>query len=147
MIETIPKKGYILQGSITQQNQPVDSGGKKNVVANNRLPAYRFLITGAIAIIVITFLYGFYFANTRVPEQPVTEVAFPSNQDEEDNNPMTTITTTDSLGNRYRLVMIGDRRPRFYVNDSLQLDQEPYDLLIDKLAKELWARQKEAEEQ
>lgn len=147
IIKTIPKKGYILQCSITQLNTPGGEEDKTNVAASNRLHTYRFLIMGVIAVVIITMLYGFYFRNNRAPEPPATEVAFPVNQGEEDNNPMTTITTTDSIGNRYRLVMVGDRRPKFYVNDSLQLDQEPYDMLIDKLAKELWRRQKEAEDQ
>lgn len=143
IIKTIPKKGYILHGSITQTNQP---GDKTNVQASRHY-AYRILIMGVIAVAVIAMLYRFYFRNDPVPGQPTTEVAFPHNHEEEDNNPLTTVTTVDSLGNRYRLVMIGDRRPKFYVNDSLQLNQEPYDALIDKLAKELWRRQKEAEDQ
>jgi hypothetical protein len=40
--------------------------------------------------------------------------------------------------------MIGDRRPEFYVNDSLLTNMEKYNGLIDKMAKELWRRQTEA---
>jgi DNA-binding winged helix-turn-helix (wHTH) protein len=145
VIKTIPKKGYILQASITCPGLPGNGVEQKYDAAGN-LHHYRFLIVGLIVVGVIA-ISGYYLLNNRVSKQEpaAIEVAFPNSQEEEDNNPLTTVTTTDSVGNRYRLVMIGDRRPTFYVNDSLQLDQEPYDRLIDVLAKELWRRQKEAE--
>ena len=146
IIKTIPKKGYLLQASVTQS-----SLADREVKVANNSPRYRYLYPAlGIAVIIITvLLYQFYFRQDPMAKQPAattsTETGFPGNDKEEDNNPLTTITTTDSIGNRYRLIMIGDRRPEFYVNDSLQLNQEPYQGLIDKLAKQLWARQKEAE--
>jgi DNA-binding winged helix-turn-helix (wHTH) protein len=145
IIKTVPKRGYILHGSITQDNHSDDHANRTYIPAKSRNRAYRFLIAGAIVGAGTISLTGLYFLNDRVPEPQVTEITFPGNHAEEDNSPLTTVTTTDSLGNRYRLVMIGDQRPKFYVNDSLQLNQEPYDALIDKLAKALWKRQKEAE--
>jgi DNA-binding winged helix-turn-helix (wHTH) protein len=146
IIQTIPKKGYILQGAITYANRSQGERVEKKLhVGNHR--NLRLLIIGIIGATSVILFYAFYIPNNRIPEQPTIEVAFPGNHEEEDNNPLTTVTTTDSLGNRYRLVMIGDERPKFYVNDSLQLNQEPYDALIDNLAKELWRRQKEAENQ
>jgi hypothetical protein len=41
--------------------------------------------------------------------------------------------------------MIGDRRPELYINDTLRPNHEPYTGLIDRMAKELWKRQKEME--
>jgi DNA-binding winged helix-turn-helix (wHTH) protein len=145
MIKTVPKRGYIFQGSITPGNHSDEQTNVIYIPASGRIRAYRFLIAGAIVGVGAMFLSGFYFLNNRGPELHTTEINFPGNHAEEDNSPLTTVTTTDSLGNRYRLVMIGDQRPKFYVNDSLQLNQEPYDALIDKLAKALWKRQKEAE--
>jgi hypothetical protein len=78
-------------------------------------------------------------------DSTATEIAFPGLEQKDDYNYLNTVTTTDSLGRKYRLVMIGDKRPEFYINDSLQSNQEPYDGLIGTMAKELWRRQKEAE--
>jgi hypothetical protein len=38
------------------------------------------------------------------------------------------------LVNRYRLTMIDDRQPKFFINDTLQLDTEADTTLVDKLA-------------
>lgn len=143
VIRTIPKKGYILQGAITQPGHKQSIGASVTTTTKGRRNLRYFL--GGIAIVGILVLTVIFFMNNSLPKQTGTEIAFPGNSEEEDNNPLTTATTTDSLGNRYRLVMIGDRRPKFYVNDSLQIDQEPYDALIDKLARELWRRQKETQ--
>lgn len=143
LIRTVPKKGYMLQGAVTQPGQKQPAGASVNANTKGRRNV-RYLL-GGVAIAGILVFMVFFFVNKSLPKQNGTEVAFPGNIEEEDNNPLTTAITTDSLGNRYRLVMIGDRRPKFYVNDSLQIDQEPYDALIDKLARELWRRQKEAQ--
>jgi DNA-binding winged helix-turn-helix (wHTH) protein len=148
IIKTIPKKGYLLQASITQPSRSDNTIDKGDSTLPIRRRKHLYLVAGIILIIAVA-LFGFYFRQNEVSKQPAgaasTETAFPGNYEEEDNNPLTTITTTDSLGNRYRLVMIGDKRPKFYVNDSLQHNQEPYDALIDKLAKELWKRQGQVE--
>lgn len=147
IIRTIPKKGYLLQASVTQSDL---AGNVAKATTYNSGFKYLYLVIGIIAVTIGAVLYGFYFhQNQAASNQPAstlsTETAFPLNNEEDDTNPLTTITTTDSLGNRYRLIMIGDQRPKFYVNDSLQLNQEPYDALINKLAKQLWKRQEEAE--
>jgi DNA-binding winged helix-turn-helix (wHTH) protein len=164
LIETVPKKGYVFRGTVTElvPEQIIIS-------ANNGLPEQKkrtynvgiFLLVTAVSGIVFFLFLSNKKQTTGNPdvnrvqeispggksaaESTTTEMAFPGLNREEDGNYLNTLTTTDSFGTRYRLVMIGDRRPEFYVNDSLQSNQERYDDLIGKMAKELWKRQKEAE--
>jgi DNA-binding winged helix-turn-helix (wHTH) protein len=147
IIKTVPKKGYLLDATITLP----EAAGEVLDQATSKVKirfSYLYPAIGVVVIIAVC-LYVLYFPPRHAFQQPAsvasTEVAFPGNLKQKENHLLTTITTTDSCGNRYRLVMIGDRRPKFYVNDSLQLNQEPYDALIDNLARELWKRQKEAE--
>ena len=70
-------------------------------------------------------------------------IPFPDLNKGEEENYLNTITTVDANGVKYKLFLIGDRRPKFYVNDKLITGEklEKYTFLIDKLSKELWARQ------
>jgi DNA-binding winged helix-turn-helix (wHTH) protein len=151
IIRTIPKKGYLLHASISTPDQPDKSAREKSPINKRRFQYFYPVIVIAGLIVIVAITYAFYSQQHQFPASKppagdtTTETPFPGLEEDNDNNPLTTITTTDSLGNRYRLVMIGDRKPKFYVNDSLQLNQEPYTGLIDKLAKSLWKRQKDAE--
>jgi len=139
IIKTIPKKGYMLMSPVTKQ-----SGTATTTIKRKRYVPY-VAVTGLVIIVSLVWL-KFNSMNSPVTTSPskTTEVAFPNLEETDESNYLNTITTTDSLGNRYRLVMIGDRRPKFYVNDTLA-NMEPYTALIDNLAKELWRRQGEAE--
>jgi DNA-binding winged helix-turn-helix (wHTH) protein len=164
VIETVPKKGYVFRATVTElvpESTIFLETRKLPKQKFRRYPVAIFLLATAVAVMVFFFLRSGKNQNIGNPDikqlnevssrkqspaaNTTTEIPFPGLSREEDNNDLNTITTTDSLGTRYRLVMIGDRRPEFYVNDSLQSNQEPYDGLIDRLAKELWKRQKEVE--
>ena len=144
VIKTIPKKGYMLTAQVVKQRHAVGVTGKPG----NRVLVY--VVAGLACVITITILVWLTVSRKNEQSQGSRkkdiEVVFPGVNETDESNYLNTITTTDSVGNRYRLVMIGDRRPKFYVNDSLQANMEPYTVLIDKLARELWKRQKEAEE-
>jgi hypothetical protein len=73
--------------------------------------------------------------------------SFPNLNKGEEENYLNTITTVDANGVKYKLFLIGDRRPKFYVNEKLitGVTLEKYTLLIDKLCKELWSRQSKSE--
>ncbi len=144
MIKTIPKRGYMLLATVVKQGHGADLLAK----SSNKV-----LLYGAIAVLVLALVGSLVWlsvyrgsGSVNAAQTSDTEVTFPDLKEAEESNYLNTITTTDSVGNRYRLIMIGDRRPRFYVNDSLLPDTEPYTLLVDKLARELWRRQKEAAE-
>lgn len=141
VIRTIPKKGYMLMAPVVKQNHSPGPTAKPG----NKVLVYVAAIVLSIVIIIVWITVDRTNDPLRVSQTVDTEVNFPDLEETDESNPLNTITTTDSIGNRYRLIMIGDRRPKFYVNDSLQVNMEPYTFLIDKLAKELWRRQKEAE--
>jgi DNA-binding winged helix-turn-helix (wHTH) protein len=163
LIETVPKKGYVFRAIVSEFVPKNTIISESNDLPKQKSGTYNvgiFLLVTAVSAIVFFLFRSNKNQNTGNPdvkrvqevspdsqspsENTTTEVAFPGLSREEDNNYLNTVTTTDSLGTKYRLVMIGDRRPEFYVNDSLQSNQEPYNGLIDGLAKELWKRQKEA---
>ncbi|HEX2683595.1 MAG TPA: hypothetical protein VHL77_06670, partial [Ferruginibacter sp.] len=73
-----------------------------------------------------------------------TEIKFPDlTTSGDDENYLNTVTTTDKDGTRYKYVSIGDKLPRFYVNDELMTRKKmnKYSDLISKLEAELWKRQ------
>lgn len=140
VIKTIPKKGYMLSAPVVKQTSPASITGK------SRYSLFIYIMAGlALVSAVVWVIISRTHEQRSVTQANNTETVFPGLEETEENNYLNTITTTDSIGNHYRLVMVGDRRPKFYVNASLQENTEPYTFLIDKLAKELWKRQKEAE--
>jgi len=140
VIRTIPKKGYMLMAPVSKINNTTAV-----IKKSQRKMIYRIAAGLAIAISVVVFGFNRMKAPGAAADAKSTEVAFPGTDEADEINYLNTITTTDSAGNRYRLTMIGDRRPKFYVNDTLQPNTENYTKLVDKLAHELWRRQGEAE--
>ncbi|MGE5943391.1 MAG: winged helix-turn-helix domain-containing protein [Flavobacteriales bacterium] len=151
IIETVPKKGYILHATISK-----NINEEEIRIEKTKQSFYKYLI----AILVLVVLISGYvilkkpFSKTNIHPLQITSpadtkenkdksVSFPDLSQGEEENYLNTITTADANGVKYKLVMIGDRRPKFYVNDKLVTGEilEEYTLLIDKLAKELWARQ------
>jgi hypothetical protein len=61
---------------------------------------------------------------------------------------MNTITSTDTDGTKYKLVVIGDVLPKLYINGkSIKADElKNYGHIIDKLTLVLWQRQKEEDD-
>ena len=151
IIETVPKKGYILHATISKTINEEEIKIKKTI-----RPFYKYPIVILVLVILISgyFILKKTFTKTNSQSLQVTSpaetienkdksVRFPDLSKGEEENYLNTITTTDANGINYKLVMIGDRRPKFYVNDKLVTGEvlEKYTLLIDKLSKELWARQ------
>jgi hypothetical protein len=75
-----------------------------------------------------------------------TEVKFPVAAPAAEENYLNTVTTTGPDGTRYKLVQIGDKLPRLYVNSKLVQaeDMDRYGALIENLMPVLWQRQKDA---
>lgn len=138
MIRTIPKKGYLLKASISTAAQKHGGPSKKRI--------YGYAAIAAVTCILLTIAFMNRQEDATFPATKAvsTEVAFVDLKNDTTDSFLNTVTTTDAAGIKYRLVMIGDRRPVFYVNDSVT-NQEPYTELIDKMARELWKRQAEAE--
>jgi hypothetical protein len=80
------------------------------------------------------------------PKAQSTEVAMPLDPPVAEESYLNTVTTTDTSGTKYKLVIIGDMRPKFFIN-SKQIDSDElikYGDIIAKLTPILWQRQKQA---
>jgi hypothetical protein len=78
-----------------------------------------------------------------------TEVKIQDLPTANNENYLNTVTTRDTDGKTYKLVIIGDLLPNFYVNDNLILrnDLARYSSIIEKMTPVLWQRQKQAGEE
>lgn len=78
-----------------------------------------------------------------------TEVKIQDLQTENNENYLNTVTTKDTDGKTYKLVIIGDLLPKFYVNGNLIPRNElaQYSSVIEKMTPVLWQRQKQADEE
>jgi DNA-binding winged helix-turn-helix (wHTH) protein len=112
LIQTIPKKGYSLKARISKEQ-----GAKR------RSKIRRLLIIASIVLLSVFIVLYLLTINYSEPvNHPYTEVGFPGNdpamnQDEE--NETNTIVTYGEDSIKYKLVMIGDRPPVFYVADTI----------------------------
>jgi len=155
IIETVPKKGYILHATISRNinEETVE-------IEKTKRTFYKYFIALFVLVVLISgyFIFQKPFSKTNSLPLQVTSpadtienkdksVSFPDLKKGEEENYLNTITTVDTTGVKYKLVMIGDRRPKFYINDKLITGEvlEKYTLLIDKLSKELWARQSKSQ--
>lgn len=77
--------------------------------------------------------------------QKSTEVKMPTSVPATAENYLNTITSTDTDGTKYKLVLIGDLLPVLYVNGKSIATEElkNYSHIIDKLTPVLWQRQKD----
>jgi DNA-binding winged helix-turn-helix (wHTH) protein len=162
IIETVPKKGYILHATISK-----DIDGKTIEIEKKTGRYHKFWLAAAITgILFFCFFYfkkAFFTPGIRPSESGITattndsstdslnimdtDVRFPDINKGDAENYLNTISTTDSNGVKYRLTLIRDRRPKFYVNGKIYSDDIPekYAVLIDELSKELWERQAKVE--
>jgi len=161
IIETVPKKGYILHATITRNfnEKTIEIIKKKS----------HLHVFGIFLMLIIILISGYLLLNKpaiKSISKSVNEISssdrkvnntdsiknkdiqvnFPDLKKGDDENYLNTISTKDSKGVTYRLVLIGDRRPVFYVNGKLITGDIPdkFAILIDRLSKELWARQNKA---
>ena len=133
LIQTIPKKGYSFNGKVSQGQQKTS---KKRIS--------KWIVAAVVIVLAIplSMLAFRSYDGATEKQAPFTETAFPGNNDELDQsvqNPQNTIVTTGPDSTKYRLVMIGDQPPRFYINDSIiPVHQwEPHMPLINRLKSEL----------
>jgi hypothetical protein len=88
-------------------------------------------------------------ANNKLPNKS-TEIQMPVSPPSIEETYLNTVSTTGADGTKYKLVVIGDMLPKFYINGQLlsRNEMEKYNEMIDKLTPVLWQRQKQvAEEQ
>lgn len=131
IIRTIPKKGYCFAGSldIPGTRPAVSPAKKKTGIA---IPAVGILLLAVILFLVLRQPAG----------KSAHTVPFPSDMAQQaaaEENSTNTISTQDSNGITYRLVMIGDRPPVFYRSEVIIPVHlwEPYQDIINYLKNEL----------
>lgn len=151
IIETIPKKGYILHASINYSQK-----SEKGVGAKTKLNFKHFAVA-ALVILAFIFVAGLMLnrkaqdykndssVKTIVPKNMTdsVEVNFSELNKPEEENSSNTITTTAPDGTKYRLVANGDKRPMLYVNGKLisGTELEKYSKIEGQLLRLLWDRQ------
>ncbi len=152
IIETIPKKGYILHASINYNQQSEKVAGVKTKLN------FKHFAVAAFVILAFIFVAGLMLnrkakdhqndssVKVMVPKnrRDSVEVNFSELNKPEEENSSNTITTTAPDGTKYRLVAIGDKRPRLYVNEQLVSgpELEKYSEIEGQLLRLLWNRQR-----
>lgn len=154
LIETVPKKGYILHAAISSCENVETRTSEK--------PPFKFKYSWGFAVVIFAFLLpGYFFLKYKTNGADKTyslqigsqkaanakdtlEVNFSELNKPEEENFSNTITTTGTDGSKYRVVAIGDKRPKFYVNGQLISGQEieKYSELMDQMLRQLWDRQR-----
>lgn len=140
LIQTIPKKGYCFRGEIS----------KEKPLLSPKLKMDKKWGIGVLVILVcLPALLPFWNEKEKVTPQhlPYTPVAYPGNSWESDSlnqNAQNTIVTLGPDSTRYKLVMIDDQPPRFYINDSSVPTHlwEPHQPLINQLKKQLQGKKR-----
>ncbi|WP_026462513.1 winged helix-turn-helix domain-containing protein [Adhaeribacter aquaticus] len=154
IIETIPKKGYILHATISAEEPIIKKEVRKLDFNRLRIPV----------AIVIVLLFACFIWNRQTNkfevgnESPKIKLTKSSNKESVESNftelsateeetYFNTITTTGADQVKYKLVAIGDQRPKFYINNQLiaESDQEEYSNLIQSMLRKLWSRKKKYE--
>lgn len=128
IIETIPKKGYVLHAIITDAKSNTAVVFKPK--SKKLIP---ILLAIAVCIVMVVILPNVIKKNKQLQKEPM-EMPYP-----ELNGEAHTITTIDTDGTKYKLIQIGDGRPDFYINGK-QVgieEQEKYRLLISKMSEAL----------
>ena len=153
LIETVPKKGYILHATISS-GENVETGISEKLRS-------KFKYSGVFAVAIFALLLtGFFLLKYKTngegkTDSPQTdshkatktketlEVNFSELNKPEEENSSNTITTTGPDGTKYRIVAMGDRRPKFYVNGQLisGSEIEKYSELEGQMLRQLWDRQ------
>jgi DNA-binding winged helix-turn-helix (wHTH) protein len=136
LIETVPKKGYVFHGKVAMHAPVSESVGTPKSAMRLKL-----LFSGIVLLIAAGTIWYVVSSDETTAS---TETNYQQLPDANVENASNTVTTTGPDGTRYKLVAIGDMRPRFYVNDSLVVAdsvREKYASLMGRMQQTLWERQ------
>lgn len=137
LLQTVPKKGYVFKGSIAD----TDTGK----TATERSSNFRTILV-TLAVLAVAALAG--FLAFQQDDKNITlsgPVAYPSNLDSisrSQETPLNTVETKGPDGSHYKLIVIGDRPPIFYINgERIGVDKwEKHMPLINFLKQEIKKR-------
>ena len=143
IIETIPKKGYVLHASLAAAE--INSVSLK---ATKRFKGLKNWFIYPVLVLFISCFACMYFLH-QPGNSPLTSTAVPFQHVSQPapENYSNTITTIAPDSTRYKLIVQGDRRPLFYINDRLLMpdEMESHLDLIQQMKTELRKRQKTPE--
>ena len=146
LIQTVHKKGYVLNAVIRYEiNRDDAKKDNKKTVFN----VQKKWMTVLLAAILFCSAFIIYFKNSSKGSINSTsiQVPYPVNINQEElleENPTNTILTQAPDSTLYKLVIIGDHPPKFYINNKRisEGEWEPYMPLINSLKKKLAERKK-----
>lgn len=149
LIQTIPKKGYCFQGTVSYA-QDGKNENETHYVDQKSKGKKKFILAAAASLICLSI--PLYFVLRKIDNvdrqaSPPPQVGFPGLHPIPDSlleNETNTIITKGPDSTTYKLVMIGDEPPKFFVNaKQLPVDQwEPYQPLINHLKSQIKKRNK-----
>ncbi|HYE56745.1 MAG TPA: winged helix-turn-helix domain-containing protein [Chitinophagaceae bacterium] len=146
LIRTIPKKGYILQAEIEDPTKPNEA------MASSEKNSWRrpVLYSSALLLAVAVLLGLLYFSKDNnapafLSKEQERNVPFDEVNKKTEETWFNTITTVGADSTQYKLQIIGDRRPQFYINGQLVSpdEMENHLDLINNLKNELQKRTKQ----
>ena len=149
IIETIPKKGYILHATVS----PIKDNSKPDVSRKEMKRKPVFLITGIMVVLLtglIFYLRSLSKNNSgqrQLKNLNDTSISFREVNKSSEENYLNTITTVGPDSVQYKLVSIGDRKPLFYINQRLvsEDEMEKYLPLISEMKKQLMKKREQAD--
>lgn len=141
LIQTVPKKGYILNAVIRYETDEADTqrGNKRLVIHFQK--KWALVLFAAILIGSLGIIYLKLDVKTSI-DSISTRVSYPDHIKQEElleENTTNTIVTQAPDSTLYKLVVIGDQPPKFYINNKriAEGEWEPYMPLINSLKRKL----------
>ena len=140
IIETIPKNGYILHADIYFKTAVVNTA--KKGIWDKILVAAGLLIL--LAIIVARLPFTNKENTTAITPPAIIKDSIVRFEDSDGKDHLNTIIALGKNNKKYKLVLLGDRRPEFYINEELQHpdEMEKYYNIIEDMKKYIWQRNK-----
>ncbi len=146
LIQTVHKKGYVLNAVIKYEMERAEAKRDDKISIFNTKKRWTAVL---LAVLLICCAFIIYYKNS--PKESIhstsTKVPYPVNIEQEEQaeeNAANTISTQGPDSTFYKLVIIEDRPPKFYINNRriAEGEWEPYMPLINSLKKKLAERRK-----
>jgi DNA-binding winged helix-turn-helix (wHTH) protein len=138
VIETIPKKGYLLNAEVPAITGETLTAGKKRKA---RMP----LIVSISTLVILAIAWALFLRSGDEPVKKNTAVPFRTIDKPAEETYYNTVTSISPDNTEYKLVNKGDARPDFYINKHLATpaEMEAHVDLIRGMEKELWKRKEQ----
>lgn len=141
LIETVPTKGYILHAEVTGINKPPQAKTYRLKPVTARTAVYAAVVLLVVSLVYFLLRFQTGAAQATSPEKE-RSVAFDEVNNGLEETALNTITTIGNDSTVYKLKVVGDRRPEFYINEKLLTpdEMEKHLDLINRVKKKLRER-------